>query len=332
FLGVGGLWALGVLRHWPVVLTLAMMPVVYALLHLPAVDHNQLLTGFNFDNAAGKPGLTSSSPEQALAGLWAKTIALGIWCATAVCVLSYRRRLRMILIPTILAAVPFLFLLITSYDGEAIYRVYFSSSPWCALIIAMRLATLVRMPILRWTAVGFWALFAALGSGQAQAFGMYPMDQVPSGEISASAYFLDHAPPKAMLVLGAANFPSRLNRMYVLHNVSQPEIEPSLDESPQFDGKGLDRTDPKALAQAVAYLADGTGYLIIAPSMDRYVDYYGVFTPGTLSALVPRLKASPYWLVWYNQNGVVIFRALPKGRSGLRICWSWRFPATSPSP
>ena len=314
FSGIACLWALGVLRHWPVVLTLAMMLVIYTLLHLPAVDHNQLLTGFSFGKSAGgPPPLASSSPQQALAGVLAKAIGLGIWGATGVCVLSYWRRLGVIVIPVILAFTPLLFLLITDYDGEVIYRVFLFSSPWCALIIAMRLATLVRMPILRWTAVGFWALFAALGSAQASAFGMYPMSLVPPGEISASAYFLEHAPPKAVLVLAAASFPSRLNGLYTLHNLDT-QNDPSLDEVPQFDGNGLDRIDPKAVAQVVAYLAGGTGYLVIAPSMDQYVNYDGTFKRGILSALVPRLKASPYWRVWYSKNGVIIFQALPKGR------------------
>ena len=190
-----------------------------------------------------------------------------------------------------LAAVPFFFLVLTNYAGEAIYRVFLFSSPWCALIIARRLATLTRMPMPWLTALGVWVLFAALGSAQSQDFGMYPMSQIPAAEITASAYFLDHAPPRATLVLAASNFPSRLNGRYVLHNATQTQNDPSLDQYPQFDKNGLDRTNPRELAQSVAYLAKGTGFLAVAPSMDPYAAYYGVFTPGTLSALVPRLTS-----------------------------------------
>jgi hypothetical protein len=63
-------------------------------------------------------------------------------------------------------------------------------------------------------------------------------------------------------------------------------------------------------------LAEGSGFLVIAPSMEYYVDYYGVYAPGTLSALVPRLKASPYWQVWYENDKAVIFKARPQGRPG----------------
>jgi hypothetical protein len=318
FAGVFGLWVLGVLRRPLLLVALAVTIIAYPLLHLPAIDHNQLLTGFSLSNATGNQSLITPTKVQLLAGVLAKTIALGLWCATAVCVLSSRRRLGSLAIPLVLAAAPLSFILVTNYDGEAIYRAFLFSSPWCALIIAMRLADLRRMPMLRLTAVGCWALFAALGSAQAQDFGMYPMLQMPSGEIQASSYFLDHAPVNATLVLGAANFPSRLNGRYVLHDVVQTPNDPSLDQSPEFAGNKLTRTNPKTLAQYVAYVAKGTGYLVIAPSMERYVDYYGVFAPGVLPALVPRLKASPYWQVWYENSDTVIFRAWPQGKPAER--------------
>lgn len=318
FAGVFGLWVLGVLRRPLLVLALAATIIAYPLLHLPAIDHNHLLTGFSLSNATGNQSLITPTREQLLAGVLAKTIALGLWCATAVCVLSGRRRLGTFAVPLILAAAPISFILVTNYDGEAIYRAFLFSSPWCALIIAMRLADLRRVPMVRLTAVGCWALFAALGSAQAQDFGMYPMLQMPSAEIQASAYFLDHAPVNATLVLGAANFPSRLNGRYALHNVVETPNDPSLDQSPQFGGNKLAHTSPKALAQYVAYVAKGAGYLVIAPSMERYVDYYGVFTPGILPAIVPRLKASPYWQVWYENSDTIIFRAWPRGRPILR--------------
>jgi hypothetical protein len=320
FAGVVGLWVLGVLRRPVVLLTLVAMIVLYPLVHLSAIDHNQLLTGFSFSNATGKQSTGPGSPAQALAGIVAKAIALGFWGATGVCVLSRWRHLGDVAVPAILAAAPISFILVTNYDGEAIYRAFLFSSPWCALLIARRLADVVRLSVLPLAVAGAWALLAALGSAQAQDFGMYPMLQVPLGEVNASAYFLDHAPPNATLVLAAANFPSRLNGRYTRHDVMQTQNDPSLDESPELEGNGLMHTSPRVLARSVAYLANGTGYLVVAPSMDQYVDYYRVFAPGTLSALVPRLEESRYWQVWYKNNDTIIFRAWPGGR-----------PATTPS-
>jgi hypothetical protein len=40
----------------------------------------------------------------------------------------------------------------------------------------------------------------------------------------------------------------------------------------------------------------------------------GLGQRARLSALSPRLKASPYWHVWYDRDRVVIFQAVPGGR------------------
>jgi hypothetical protein len=167
---------------------------------------------------------------------------------------------------------------------------------------------------LRWMAVAFWALFAALGSGQSQDFGMYPLSQVPQSEISASEYFLDHAPRNSLLMLVSANFPSHLDYRYVLHDAGETQNDLSLDEIPAFQGNGLANTSLKSLASLVARLDGGTGYLAFAPSMVAYNDYYQVLTTETLSSIVPRLKASAYWKVWYENDGTYIFQAIPLGK------------------
>ena len=327
FVSVAGLWVLGVLRHPLVVLILVIALVAYyPLLHLASLNHNQWLSLFNPSNADNEYPAEDGAPVE-LASHLSRVIGLGLWSATAVCVLSYRRRIAIVAIPIVLAMAPFSLIMLNSYGGEAVNRIFLFSSPWCALIIAMRLEDLARMPMLRWAAVGFFALFAALGSAQAQDFGQYPTLQVPQGEISASAYFLDHAPPDAMLVLAVPDFPARLNGRYVLHDATQTVNDPVAYDIANC-GAPLNvaiysitppscrhRTDPEALARSVATAAGGSGYLVIGPSMEYYADYTGDLPPGTLPVLVSRLKASPYWRVWYQRDGVVIFQAVPQGRT-----------------
>ena len=251
------------------------------------------LSGFSFSNATSSYQNTNGAPVE-LASHLSRVIGLGFWSATAVCVLSYRRRIAIVAIPIVLAMAPFSLIMLNSYGGEAVNRIFLFSSPWCALIIAMRLEDLARMPMLRWAAVGFFALFAALGSAQAQDFGQYPTLQVPQGEISASAYFLDHAPPDAMLVLAVPDFPARLNGRYVLHDATQTVNDPVAYDIANC-GAPLNvaiysitppscrhRTDPEALARSVATAAGGSGYLVIGPSMEYYADYTGDLPPGTL--------------------------------------------------
>ena len=315
FAGVVVLWILGVLRHPPVVLVPAVMLLVYLLSHWEAIGQNPVLNLLDFSNATGLNSSTVEGPVAALGSDLSKVVCVGFWGSTAICALSYRRHLGLVAIPLVLAAVPLSLLLVSSYGGEGIFRAFLFSSPWCALVIAMRVGDLVHAPRLTLVAVGLWSLFAAVASAQSADFGQYPVLQMPAGELRASAYFLDHAPVNSTLVLAADDFPSRLNAKYVLHNAVQLSNDPSLDTYPQFEGNRLERMKPRALAQAVTILAKGTGFLVIAPSMyPAYLDYYQTFAPGTLSSLVTKLKVSNYWKVWYENDGTIIFQAIPHGR------------------
>lgn len=314
FVGLLGMWVIGVFRHPFLLLVLALMLIGYPLLRWSAIDANQLFNGFSFSNAAGSQGLKPPSTQQALGSIFAKTISLPFWFATAVCTLWQWRRILSIAPLIAFAIAPFFFVLVTNYDGEAIYRVFLFSSPWCALIIAHRIGSMTRWAGLREVVFGGWALFAALGSAQAQDFGMFPMLEVPAQEIAASQYFLDHAPGTSTLVLAIANFPSRLNGRYVDHNIVQSQNDPSLDQSPEFQKNSLDNFSPQQIAQAVDSLAGGDGYLVVAPSMYQDIEYYNTITHQALSSLVPRLEASRYWQVWYQNSRTVILKPWPQGR------------------
>jgi hypothetical protein len=325
FVSVAGLWVLGVFRHPRVVIALAIILFGYPLLHYGALSHNQWFTGFSLSGTTNAYPASSGQGVQ-LASKLAELIGSAFWLITGICALSYRRRIGIIAIPIILAAAPFSLVLVNSYGGEAVNRVFLFSSPWCALIIAMRLGDLARAPMLRWASVGAWALLAGLGSAQAGDFGLFPTEQITPREIQASAYFLDHAPQNSMLVLAVPDFPARVNGRYVLHDTTQTVNDPlagEVDNCHAPEGQAIASispptcrytTNPQALAISVTTLAQGSAYLVISPSMYRYVDYSGDLAPGSLSALIPRLEASAYWKVWYDNNGVIIFQAIPQGK------------------
>lgn len=313
-IGLACLWILGVLRQPVLMLTLVTIVFCYLLLHASAVDQNFVINGFSFSNATGEPAITNPSQQQAFAGHLSEGVGLGLWGATAICVLCYWRRLGEVAIPAVLAFAPFTLIMLSDYQGEGIYRVFLFSSPWCALIIARRLADLRFSPAFRLVVVGCWTTFAALASAQAQDFGMYPVLLVTQSEISASAYFLDHAPPNTALILGSANFPSRLNGRYVLHNPEQSQNDLSLDEIPGYGGNRLTYISLRSLAREIARDGGAAGYLVIAPSEEACNEYYGFIDSGVLPSLVPRLKASIYWRLWYENDGTFIFQALPEGQ------------------
>ncbi len=313
FAGIAALFLLGVLRHRVLLVALIIMLAAYPLLHLTAIEQNPMLNVFDFSNAVGQKGFTEASPPQVLGSGLAKVVCVGLWGATAVCGLSYRRRMGNVAIPLVWAVMPISLVLVSNYGGEGIYRSFLFSSPWCALVIAMRLAELKRAPMLRLGAVGLWGMFAALASAQAQNFGQYPVNVIPMSEVQASEYFFNNAPAGSTLVEALGNFPGRVNAKYVLHNTPQAASDPSLDDLPQFTGKVLDNTSPKDLAADVTNIAEGPAYLVIAPSMYPDLAYFGAFSPGTLPTLEKRLESSNYWKLWYQRDGTLIFQAVPQG-------------------
>jgi hypothetical protein len=313
FAGIVALWILGVLRHPVVLLGIVIIIVGYPLLHLTAVNQNSILNGISFSNATGTKGLEQATPPQEFAGELAKLVTVGLWGGTLVSGLSYWRRLGVVIIPLVLAFMPLTLVLGSSYGGEGIYRAFLFSSPWCSIVIATRVADLARAPVFRLVAMGTWAVVASFGSAQAGNFGQFGLLEMPTEEVTASTYFLDHAPVNSTLVMAASNFPSRGNGRYVLHNPEQLPNDAGLDTLPAYEGKGLESISAKNLSADVAGLARGTAFLVFAPTEIPLVEYFGTYAPGTLPTVQARLEKSPYWKVWYDKGGTVIIQAVPQG-------------------
>jgi hypothetical protein len=110
-----------------------------------------------------------------------------------------------------------------------------------------------------------------------------------------------------------SDFPSRGNFRYSLHDVGQSQNDLGLDQIARYTGTGLSRTNAKTLAAVVAGIDGGHGYLAVGPSMENDSEYYGIYSPGTLSNLVRRLEESPYWKIWYENGSSIIFQAFPHG-------------------
>jgi hypothetical protein len=293
--------------QWGYVL-MAGVALGYLLLNSGALGEDSLFSGFSLSNAVGiPPGPTSAAQELARAA--SRAIGFSVWGGAAVAALSYWRRFGQVAVPTAFAVMPLVLVTFQNYGGEALYRVWLFSAPWCGVIIAKRLYDLRRRSTAGVLAIGLFSFTAFFGSAQATNFGMFPMVEVTSGEISASSWFYDHAPPGTRLVLVMASFPQRLDRHYVDHDGGVPAVnEPALADDPQFADGGLDTMTAARLA---SYVKGGWGpnpYLAISHSMEQMNDYYGVFDAGTLRRLDERLSSSPDWTVAYRNRDAVIFR------------------------
>ncbi|MDQ7905780.1 hypothetical protein RB614_14770 [Phytohabitans sp. ZYX-F-186] len=278
-----------------------------------------------FGNASGNADGWGTT-GQAFSAIVVRLLALGVWAAAAVVVYRAARRGRAgaVLITTVLAAAPFVLLFAQSYGGEAIYRVYLFSAPWCALLIAgaaVRLGArwaggrhrLDRHVPPRRRAVpvlvgGVVLAMLALATLQGRQ-GQFMVNRQDPAEVAAAEYLYAHAEPGSVIALAAPNFPSRLTAEYREFNRSVPVGEPDL-----VQGAGLkhvwlnDAYLPKIDEFVRSFGGDGTSYLVVSDGMRRYAEYFGHLPDGSLDALDRTLATAPGWTLFYRAGGVSIYQ------------------------
>jgi hypothetical protein len=266
--------------------------------HLISSQYGGLLSGTDpVGNASGTANGWHSS-AQAFTATVVRVLALSMWLLTLAIVARRLRAPGRVVIPAVLAFAPFAILLGQSYGGEAIYRVFLFSAPWCAYLIAEALLGL-RWTLVRRAAVAA-AVVAALLAGLQGLYGPVAVNAFTPAEVSASTWLYAHAPHGSTFVLAAEDFPALQSADYAEHTVLPLPSDPLMGEV------WLDASDEPTLERWVAGLGSHPAYLVLSDTMIDYARYYGF--PRGLSALQANLSASPRWAVAYRNADVVIYR------------------------
>ncbi|MFY1655096.1 hypothetical protein ACN27J_29980 [Solwaraspora sp. WMMB762] len=280
--------------------------------------------GFDiFANAAGNAESWGST-GQAFSAIVVRTLALTVWALTVLAVLAYRRRLRTVLVPALLAATPFVLLAAQSYGGEAIYRVFLFSAPWCAFLIARAVVDRADRRLdradqrrvgrrRRWLGpVAAVAVAAALGGfalGTVQGrHGQLAVDRQTADEVAAARQLYAAAEPGATIAVATSNFPSRLTAAYPQFNTDVPAGEPDLVVGAQLRGAALDGEHLPAIEQFLGSFTGDPAYLVVSDGMRRQSDYFGYFAPGSLDRLERLLDGRDGWSVFQRSDDVTVYR------------------------
>lgn len=279
-----------------------------------------MFEGLNlFANASGNADGWGSA-GQAFSAVVVRILALTVWGLAALAVLRARRRPRSVLVPAVLAAMPFTLLLGQSYGGEAIYRVFLFSAPWCVWLIAAELfrgesSRRLRHARPSWPSrfgrpVAVVALALALTAAAlatvAGRHGQLMVDRQTGAEVAAARHLYAHARPGATIALATSNFPSRLTAGYGQFNRTVAVGEPELIKGAGLRDAAL---GPEHLPLIEEYLRgfDGTAtYLVTSDGMRRQADYFGYLPDGALDGLRAALDASPRWSVFHRSGDVVV--------------------------
>ncbi len=226
---LGTLW-----RGWLLLLLLAVIAVGFLLPRYSVISQQfgGLFSGGDvFENASGVSGIVHKGAE-ASTGRVVHLLAACMWLTAVAAVIFRWRSPGRVAVPAALAFSPFCTLLVQDYGGEAIYRVFLFSAPWCALLIA---GLIMELRNVAWRRVAATvACAAALGAGLQGLYGPVSVDAFTPAELAASLWLYHNAPPGSLLVLPADSFPALEVGDYSAYDLQvvpgRPPVRPVLAE------------------------------------------------------------------------------------------------------
>jgi hypothetical protein len=315
--GLAVLTFLGVVRPRLLVVLFTAMALGYLLPRLDFVQRYYGLLGsageplqnarsaaVGFNGLAGEPG-------RVLCAHAARLLSLTIWGLGLVGVVRRLRAGYKNLGIAALAVAPAFIALAETYGGEAIYRVYLFSLPWFALLTAFALrprgddwSTVRTVPRL------LLPLVLVLGLFLPAYFGMAATNEVRPGEVAASQYFYDHAPPRSLLMIASPQFPVRLAGNYEQFRLTIGEADPSLlTVKPSLRHKMLGDRHVPVIAQAMRDYAGGVpAFLAVSRNAKVTSEILDMLPRGSLDELERALSRSRRFRVWYRNADTTIFQ------------------------
>ena len=326
--GLGVLTFLGVVRPRLLVVLFTAMALGYLLPRLDFIQRYYGLLGsageplLNIRTAAGgayRLDAGAGEPGRVLCAHAARLLSFTIWGLGLVGVVRRLRAGYKNLGVAALAAAPAVIVLGETYGGEAIYRVYLFSLPWFALLTAFAL----RPGGDDWSSVRAVArlllpLALLLGLFLPAYFGMAATNEVRPGEVAASQYFYDHAPPHSVLMLASPQFPVRLAGNYDQFRLTIGEGDPSLlTVKPSLRHKMLGARYVPVIAQAMRDYAGGQPvYLVVSRNGKVTSQILHLLPRGSLDELERALSRSRRFRVWYRNADTTIFQLVQARPAG----------------
>ena len=323
--GLGVLTFLGVVRPRLLVVLFTAMALAYL---LPRMDFIQRYYGLlgsageplqNVRTAAAGPHGLGGEPGRVLSAHAARLLSFTIWGLGLVGVIRRLRAGYKNLGVAALAAAPAVIVLAETYGGEAIYRVYLFSLPWFALLTAFAL----RPGGDDWSSARAVArlllpLALLLGLFLPAYFGMAATNEVRPGEVAASQYFYDHAPPRSVLMIAAPQFPVRLAGNYDQFRLTIGETHPSLlTVKPSLRHKMLGDRHVPVIAKVMRNYGGGQPvYLAVSRNGKVTSQILHLLPRGSLDELERAMSRSRHFRIWYRNADTTIFQLVQARPAG----------------
>jgi len=300
--GVAALVLIGMVRRgWQLVLLLVL--IAFGFLGprygLISQQFGGLFSGGNPLNNASGVKVAHQGAEAVTADI-VRVLGVGMWLATLVVIAFQRRVLGTVSIAIALAFSPFLILGAQSYGGEAIYRVYLFSAPWCALLIADALVKVRAIIWYRTAVIGACSL--ALAGGLQGLYGPVASDTFTPAELSASLWLYGHAAPDSAIVLPVDNTPILESANYSSYPLYV------MTRAYGVDGKPLNEGSVVGVESWLDSLKDHYAYVVFSRSMNAFASYYTT-APG-YAQLASAVRDRYGWTAVYRNADTTIYQFL----------------------
>ena len=306
--GVGALAMLGLLRRgWLILLIMTVISGGYLVSRysLIAQQYGGLFSGGNaFQNSGGLKGAFRDRATTVEIIRAYTAVSYCIWPATLVAIVLQRRALGRVVTPALLAFSPFTIVLVQDYGGEAIYRVFLFSAPWCALLTA---GMLVKLTPVLWRLVVPFVSTVILAAGLQGSYEAISADVFTPSELAASQWLYGHAPHGSLLVLAIDNFPALESADFDRFNL---KVIPAYT----LDGTTANGTNLAKVQEWLDSLGYHHAYVVFSLSMAAHADFFG--TPPHYSQLTSAIDDKPAWSVVYRNTDTTIYRVrlpIPEG-------------------
>ncbi|MCV7420820.1 hypothetical protein H7K45_09750 [Mycobacterium yunnanensis] len=295
------------------------LPVVYVVItlayvvpRLGNVSRYGIFTGSNPMSNASSNVPTTGSAGRLFTMHVDRSLSVALWVAAIVCFLILWRRVGAPWAAGIMAFSSMLLLGGQSYGGEAIFRVFLYSLPGCAVLIApvlvglldgrRRLARLVATPLVT---LGLVALCVASMQGY---YGGWSYLTMTRTQLEQSRWLLARNPEGATItVLAPAGWPERPSADYVGHATVDADYDKPLVTLKESLSDGFPTSSDIDRMEQWTRGSGKTVYLVLPRQAGTYSDYYGLFRPGAMPALIDQLSSRPAWNKVIDDENTVVF-------------------------
>ena len=240
------------------------------------------------------------SSGQSIVSMAGRGVVVVIAILALVGLIRRLRRGRLDFVALLLWVTPALILVVASYDGEAVFRVYLFALPFMALLAAFACfpdAERSRRRLVPAIAVVGLALmvgFLLANNGKDLFYRFTP------SEVRAADLVYSGAPPGSLLVEGSGDYPRHLQKYEHLRYVP-------IAAEPVDSYERVFRHPIRVLSDWMSD-ADFTGhYLIITRAMKKEATELGPLPSGALDRLERQLLASPKFRTLYHDKDASVF-------------------------